>query len=226
MQRLIYQTELSVAFLRNGKILVYKNDSNQYTLLPRYTIGIRDGNDVNLGKNEVGPFLFSYRSGDESEYKKEIALAIGKVTKNFSTGTSEEFLVGNANKLTDMGELTDNIYPFQVQEMIKKSQLVPYIRDGRNTFYLNTLDGIEAYENVGFRYLLLENGFENTVSNVSFLSFEELQGLTKTKPDDCSLELLVAMRELNSDKVQRFINEVVKERSDIQKPKQLDGGEK
>ena len=74
--------------------------------------------------------------------------------------------------------------------------------------------------------MLLENGFENTVSNVSFLSFEELQGLTKTKPDDCSLELLVAMRELNSDKVQRFINEVVKERSDIQKPKQLDGGEK
>ena len=38
------------------RFLVYKNDSNQYTLLPRYTIGIRDGNDVNLGKNEVGPF--------------------------------------------------------------------------------------------------------------------------------------------------------------------------
>ncbi len=67
-----------------------------------------------------------------------------------------------------MGELTDNIYPFQVQEMIKKSQLVPYIRDGRNTFYLKHFRWIEAYENVGFRYLLLENGFENTVSNVSF----------------------------------------------------------
>ena len=31
--------------------------------------------------------------------------------------------MGNANKLTDMGELTDNIYPFQVQEMIRNHNL-------------------------------------------------------------------------------------------------------
>lgn len=226
MQRFIYQTELSVAFLRDGKLLVYKNDNNQYTLLPRYTIGIRDGNDVNLGKNEVGPFLFSYRSDDESEYKKETSLAIGKLAENFSAGASEKFLVGNANKLIDMGELTDSIYSFQIQEMVKKSQVVPYIRDGRNTFYLNTLDGVEAYENVGYRYLLLEQGFEHQCGNASFLSFDELENLVKTKPDNCSLELLVAMRELNADKVNRFISEITKEKNDIQKPKQLDDGEK
>lgn len=226
MERMVYQTELSVAFLRDGRILVYKNDNGQYTLLPRYTLGIRDGNNVDLGRNEVGPFLFSYRSGDEPDYKKEMANSIGKLTKDFGVGTLEGFLEGNVNKLVDMGELTDSIYNFQVQEMVKKSDFVPYIRDGRNTFYLNNLEGIEAYENVGYRYLLLEKDFEFHLNNVSLLSFEELQDLVKTRSDECSLELLVAMRELNSDKVKRFIGEVIKERHDIQKPKQLDGGEK
>ena len=226
MERMVYQTELSVAFLRDGRILVYKNDNGQYTLLPRYTLGIRDGNNVDLGRNEVGPFLFSYRSGDEPDYKKEMASSIGKLTKDFGVGTLEGFLEGNVNKLVDMGELTDSIYNFQVQEMVKKSDLVPYIRDGRNTFYLNNLEGIEAYENVGYRYLLLEKDLEFHLNNVSLLSFEELQDLVKTRSDECSLELLVAMRELNSDKVKRFIGEVIKERHDIQKPKQLDGGEK
>lgn len=216
-ERVIQQTELTTVFTRDGKILIPIDEDNKCTIFPKYCIGIRDGYQKNLGKGEVGFFLVKNYSEDESEYKRQMAEEIGKREKRYDKQAVEDgWFIGNANALTDMGELTESIYSYQVQEM-KRYQQAGYIRNGRNTFYLTTNENIEIYENVGYRFVLLPKSFDqNHFRDCCLYTIEELEEFIKTHPEGCTLDLQIAMKQLDRSKVQRFIEEIVKkqEKSD------------
>lgn len=82
------------------------------------------------------------------------------------------------------------------------------IRDGRNTFYLQTINN----ENVGYRFLLLSQDFkEQYFRKLTSYSIEQLEEILRTEPDKCTLDLHIARRQLDITKVKRFIDEVVKQ---------------
>ena len=211
MERIIQQTELTTVFTREGKIVIPIEEEEKYSIFPKYCVGIRDGYQKNLDKGEVGFFLVKNYCEDESEYKMQMARELGKRDRRYSEkGIEEGWFIGNKEALTDMGELTESIYSYQVEEM-KKSP-TGYIRDGRNTFYLRTVNNIEVYENVGYRFLLLSQDFkEQNFRRLSSYSIEELEDIVRTQPDNCTLDLHIAMRQLDKARVKRFAEEVVKQ---------------
>lgn len=211
MERVIQQTELTTVFTREGKIVIPIDEEEKYSIFSKYCVGIRDGYQKNLAKGEVGFFLMKSHGEDESEYKMQMAGELGKRDKRYSEkGIKEGWFIGNEKALTDMGELTESIYSYQVEEM--KKCPTGYIRDGRNTFYLRTVNNIEVYENVGYRFLLLSQDFkEKNFRKLSSYSMEELEEIVRTQPDDCTLDLHIAMRQLDKFRVKRFAEEVVKQ---------------
>ena len=93
-----------------------------------------------------------------------------------------------------------------------KSCSTGYISDGRNTFYIQTINNIEVYENVGYRFLLLSQDFkEQYFRKLTSYSIEQLEEILRTEPDKCTLDLHIAMRQLDITRVKRFIEEVVKQ---------------
>ncbi len=217
--KLVQQTELTVVFTRDGKIVIPINEDGKYSIFPKYCVGIRDGYQKNLAL-EVGFFLIKNHCEDENEYKVQMAGEIGKRERKYSkTGIEEGWFIGNKDKLIDMGQLAESIYSYQVEEM--KRNPTGYIRDGRNTFYLKTVDNIELYENVGYRFMLLPKEFnEQNFIGVSMYSIEELEDILRTQPDNCTLDLHVAMRQLDRARVMKFVSEVVKKR-EVKQDEQL-----
>lgn len=206
MENVIYQTELTIAFTRDGKILLPQNKAGKNTIFSKYSVGFRDGYEKDLSNNEVGFFLKPMCIQDESEYKSYMATEIGRRDKHFDESSIEEgFLIGNGNALIDMGQLTDSIYDFQIQEM-KRFSGAGYIRAGRNTFHLKTVGKVDIFENVGYRFLLLPNGAnENTFRGCSWYTLDELKDLVVSNPESCTMDLLVAMRQLDESDIQRFV---------------------
>lgn len=210
MERVIKQTELTIVFTREGKIVI-PIEEEKYGIFPKYCIGIRDGYQKNLARGEVGFFLMKNYGEDESGYKMQMAGELGKRDKRYSEKEIEEgWCIGNEKALTDMGELTESIYSHQVKEMKRCSN--GYIRDGRNTFYIQTINNIEVYENVGYRFLLLSQDFkEQYFRKLTSYSIEQLEEILRTEPDKCTLDLHIARRQLDITRVKRFIEEVVKQ---------------
>lgn len=211
MEKLIQQTELTIVFTREGKIVIPIDQEERYSFFPKYCVGIRDGYQKNITK-EVGFFLIKNHGEDESEYKMQMAMEIGKRDKRYNEiAIEEDWFIGNKMALTDRGELVESIYSHQVEEM-KRDNIAEYIRDGRNTFYLKTDGNIELYENVGYRFLLLPQNFnEVNFRGLYSYSIEELENIIKKKPNDCTLDLHIAMRQLDKDRIKKFIKEIVKE---------------
>ena len=211
MERVIQQTELTTVFTRQGKIVIPIDEEKKYSIFPKYWVGVRDGYQTNLARGEVGFFLMKNHGEDESEYKMQMAGELGKRDKRYSEkGIEEGWFIGNKKALTDMGRLTESIYSHQVEEM--KKCPTGYIRDGRNTFYLQTVNNIEVYENVGYRFLLLSQDFkEQNYRGLSSYSIEELEDILRTQPDNCTLDLHIAMRQLDKVRVKMFIKEIVKQ---------------
>lgn len=211
MERVIQQTELTTVFTREGKIVIPINEDGKYSFFPKYYVGIRDGYQKDLAKGELGFFLMKCHGEDESEYKMKMAGELGKRDKRYSEkGIEEGWFVGNKKALTDMGQLTESIYSHQIGEM--KKCTTGYIRAGRNIFYLRRVNDIEVYENVGYRFLLLPQDFkEQNFRKLSSYSIEELEEILRTQPDNCTLDLHIAIRQLDKARVKRFIDEVVKQ---------------
>lgn len=213
LNKIIKQTILSVVFTRDGKLLIPINKDGQYCNFPKYNVGIRDGYNINLAKNEVGPFLMYTANGDmESDYKEQIAFEIAKKCKNISlSGLEQGFLKGNMNALTDMGTLYPQIYKHQVNEMRNFSD-TSFIRNGRNTYYLYTQNGTEIYENVEYRYIVLPKKFdENKYRDCVVMSYADIEEITYKEPDKCSRDLQIAIRQLNSDEINKFCSELTKQ---------------
>ncbi len=212
-ERIVKQTILSVVFTRDGKILIPIDKNEQYSNFSKYNIGIRDGYGVNLAKNEVGPFLLSTIKGDmESEYKNQMTFEIGKREKRLSSkAVAEGFFTGNKNALTDMGCLTSSIYKYQVERM-KDFQDSSYIRNGSRTFYLYTRNRIETYENVECRYIVLPKRFdESKYRDCVVMSYADIEEMVYKEPDKCSMDLQIAIRQLNSDEINKFSSELTKQ---------------
>lgn len=209
--RVVQQTILTVVLTRDGKIVIPLDEDGKYSSFPKYCVGLRDGYQKNLAR-EVGFFLIKNHCEDESEYKKQMVEELGKRKKIYSEkGIEEGWFIGNENKLIDRGQLAESIYSYQVEEM--KKCPTGYIRDGRNTFYLKTVDNIEVYENVEYRFILLSKEFdEQNFRGLSTYSIEELEDILTTQTNNCTLALQIAMRQLDRARVMKFINEVVKNR--------------
>lgn len=212
MERVVQQTELTVVFTREGKIVIPTDKEGRYSFFPKYYVGLRDGDQKNLAKGEVGAFLVKSQDEEESQYKMHMAGEIGKRDKRYDEKTIEAgWVIGNKQVLTDFGQLSESIYSHQVAEM--KGNLTGYIRDGRNTFYLKTVNNIEVYENVGYRFLVLPKDYKDeNFRGLSSYSLEELVEILKTHPSDCTLDLLIAMKQVNRDKIKKFIEEIAKRR--------------
>lgn len=213
LNRIIKQTILSVVFTRDGKILIPINKAGEYSNFPKYNIGIRDGYNLNLAKNEVGPLLLPTMNGDmESDYKEQMAFEIGKKDKKYAlAGIEQGFFLGNMNSLTDMGTLYPKIYKHQVSEM-KNFSDCSYIRNGRNTYYLYTKKGTEIYENVERRYIVLPKRFdESKYRDCVVMSYADIEEMVYKQPDKCSMDLQIAIRQLDSDEINKFSNELTKQ---------------
>lgn len=213
LNRIIKQTVLSLVFTRDGKLLLPINKDGQYCNFPKYNVGIRDGYEVNLAKNEVGPFLLSTMSGDmESDYKEQMSFEIGKKEKRYSSaGIEQGFFKCNMNSLMDMGTLYPKIYKHQVNEM-KNFSDASFIRNGRKTFYLYTKNGTEIYENVECRYIVLPKRFDkNEYRDCVVMSYADIEEIAYKEPDKCSMDLQIAIRQLNSDEINKFRAELTKQ---------------
>lgn len=213
MESVINQTELTIVFNRDGKIVIPTDKDGKHSIFPKYHIGIRDGYQKNLTRGEVGFFLQQDCLEDESEYKAQMSMNIGKRDKRFEESAVENgFFVGNGNMLTDMGQLTESIYSFQVQEM-QRYPNAGYIRAGRNTFHMKTVGRVDVFENVGYRFLVLPKGqSEARFRECSAYSLEELEELTRSQSENCTLDLLIAMRQIDKSSVQRFCTEISKQK--------------
>lgn len=213
LNKIIKQTILSVVFTRDGKILIPINKDGQYSSFPKYNVGIRDGYNRNLPSNEVGFFLLSTMKGDmESDYKEQMSFEIGKKEKIYSPfGINQGFFIGNMDGLIDMGILYPDIYKHQVNEM-KDFSNASYIRNGRNTYYLYTKNGTEIYENVERRYIVLPKRFdENKYKDCVVMSYADIEEKVYKAPDTCSMDLQIAIRQLDSDEINKFSNELTKQ---------------
>lgn len=211
VEKIIHQTELTIVFTREGKIVIPINENGKYSIFPKYDVGSRNLYQKVLDR-DVDSFLIKKHCKDENEYKRQISEEIGSRDKRYSeSAVKEGWFIGNEKALIDMGELSNSIYSHQVLEM-KKCENSGYIRAGRNTFYLKSVDNIELYENVGYRFLLLPQGFsEQNFRGLISYSIEELEDIIRKSSDTCTLDLHIAIRQLDKAKLMRFVNEVIKE---------------
>lgn len=214
LAKIVKQSILSIVFTRDGRILIPLNKNRQYSNFPKYNIGIRSGNGVDLSKNEVGPFLLPGVKADIDYYyyKEQMTFEFGKRSKRYSSeALNDGGFISVPETLKDMGTLDEQLYDYNIKR-IKDLSNSCYIRNGRNTYYLYTKKGTEIYENVECRYIVLPKRFdESKYRDCVVMSYADIEEMVYKDPDKCSMDLQIAIRQLNSDEINKFSSELTKQ---------------
>ena len=68
------------------------------------------------------------------------------------------------------------------------------------------------YENVEYRYIVLPKSFdESEYKDCVVMSYADIEEIAYKEPEKCSMELQIAIRQLNSDEINKFSSELTKQ---------------